>query len=110
MIISNEKFAEYLEYSKLNIQCPACGCTTGWNVNAAHEMQTDDRENDLVVNHIPYARLDEKTNRTTTFLGGFPVVFIVCKSCGYVRIHSYSLLHSKITDMDATKRNERNND
>ena len=108
MIISNEKLAEYFGSRKLSIHCPACN-NVGWGVNAAHKMQTNDKEDDLVVNHIPYARLDEEQNTTTTFLGGFPVVFIVCKSCGYIRMHSYSLLHSKIAEMDALKESKKSN-
>lgn len=108
MIISNERLVEYFERSNLNVVCPACQ-SIGWAVNAAHIMDTNDKSDDRVVNHIPYARIDEETNKTITFMGGYPIVFLICKSCGYLRMHSYALLHSKIKEMDESKGAEKNN-
>lgn len=102
MLISNEKLVEYFEYNNLTVTCPVCQ-NVGWEVSAAHKMGTLEKENDTVVSHIPFARLNEETNQTSSFMGGYPVVFLVCKSCGYMRMHSYKLLHNKITEMEAKK-------
>ncbi|WP_373225191.1 hypothetical protein [Enterobacter cloacae complex sp. ESBL7] len=101
MLITNEILAAYFgRMPNAEIICPVCK-NIGWKVNGAHVIDTFDKKGDKVVNHIPYSRLDEETDKTTTFMGGFPVIFLVCPSCGYMRLHSYKVLRDNIMKMDA---------
>lgn len=92
LIITNEVFMRFLTQIKAKVECPVCD-SANWNLSATYKMATLANSDDLVVSHFPFAQLDEETGRTTTFVGGTPVVYACCNVCGYIRFHSHSVIH-----------------
>jgi hypothetical protein len=88
LIITNDLFIKFLIDLNASVTCPVCN-QVGWSVAASHIMNTHDKNDDQVVNHLPFARIHEENNSTTTFLGGVPVLSVTCKACGYIRLHDY---------------------
>ncbi|MDK9364205.1 hypothetical protein [Lelliottia wanjuensis] len=98
MIITNESFMQFLTEINAKVECPVCS-SIGWSVSATYRMDTAFQENDIVINHLPYAHFDEHEGRSTSFVGGTPVLFASCDMCGYIRLHSYKLVQMQIALM-----------
>ncbi|EAU8886368.1 hypothetical protein EKP29_22570, partial [Salmonella enterica] len=71
MIISHEDFINFLTAVGAKVECPVCE-HVGWDVGATWQMDTTEKIDDLIVNHLPYARLHSDA-KTTGMSGGLPV-------------------------------------
>ncbi|EMK8059119.1 hypothetical protein [Escherichia albertii] len=98
MIITHEKFINFLTSVGAGVQCPVCKFV-GWDISATWEIDTSEKKDDLIINHLPYARL-HRDETTTGFSGGLPLLMTSCNKCGYTRLHHYKIVSATIQEMD----------